>query len=570
MKFRHFIYAAASALIALAGCTEEDFGPAQVTLDGPASIELAQGGEEVTVSLTSTISWKLQGYEDEVKAWLTISPEEGNPSKGVQTIKIKALPNNDIDRVANIVFYGDIMNKAPLTISQKGAKGDGENVTVKEFIEKADASREYRLTGTVSGFSSKYCSFDLTDATGTIYVYSVTEESKSEYVNVIKNGGTVTIKGTYEFYASKQQHEVVNATIESFVPGETPDYNSAVAKTVAEFLAAKDTETYYKLTGVVENFDSQYNSFYLKDNTASVYVYSVANASDWSDKLKNGATIELVGKYFYYEHATDSSKNMEEIKDAYLLSVVPGETPDYNNAAAKTVADFIKAADTQTYYKLTGQITNYNKTQCRFDLTDETGSIYVYSVANMDDWSEKMSAGGKVVLAGKYTFYENPEDATKNKPEVIDAYIISFEAGELPPISVSHPLTSNVTWTLGNKSYDEKVIINGQEYAALKLGTSNVIGEATLTIPAAAKKLSFYAVAWNNKTAQIEIVSGDKVIKTITPVSNSGANNNSPYTFETLSDATDYYTVEISDVTSLTVRTVASKTRAILFGVNAE
>ena len=92
-----------------------------------------------------------------------------------------------------------------------------------EFIAAADNNNYYELTGTVSGFNPTYCSFDLTDETGKIYVYSVLPESKSEWVNTIKDGGTVTILGKYLFYESKSQHEVVDAYIVSFTPGEGGD-----------------------------------------------------------------------------------------------------------------------------------------------------------------------------------------------------------------------------------------------------------------------------------------------------------------------------------------------------------
>ena len=36
----------------------------------------------------------------------------------------------------------------------------------------------FKLTGTVSKFNAQYCSFDLTDASGTIYVYSVTNKDE--------------------------------------------------------------------------------------------------------------------------------------------------------------------------------------------------------------------------------------------------------------------------------------------------------------------------------------------------------------------------------------------------------
>lgn len=91
--------------------------------------------------------------------------------------------------------------------------------TVQEFIAAADDSNYYELTGTVSGFNKTYCSFDLTDATGKIYVYSVLASSKTEWADKISNGGTVTIYGKYYWYDKNSQHEVKDAYIVSFTGG---------------------------------------------------------------------------------------------------------------------------------------------------------------------------------------------------------------------------------------------------------------------------------------------------------------------------------------------------------------
>lgn len=106
------------------------------------------------------------------------------------------------------------------------------------------------------------------------------------------------------------------------------------------------------------------------------------------------------------------------------------ETPDYTNAEAKTVAEFIKAANKTTYYKLTGTVSNFYSKYCSFDLEDATGSIYVFSVNNKSDWSSKISNGGTVTLAGLYDYFEK-------KHQVINAYILSYEEGTVETTKVT-------------------------------------------------------------------------------------------------------------------------------------
>ena len=142
--------------------------------------------------------------------------------------------------------------------------------------------------------------------------------------------------------------------------------------------------------------------------------------------IKVGDEVIVCGKLMNYRGNTPETVS----GSAYLYSLNGetagggGSSSDYENATAKTVAEFISAADENTYYKLTGTVSKFNSKYCSLDLTDATGTIYVYSVANKDDWSSKISDGGTVTLAGKYLYYQ-----AKQQHEVVDAYILSFEGG---------------------------------------------------------------------------------------------------------------------------------------------
>ncbi|MBO4264018.1 MAG: BACON domain-containing protein [Bacteroidales bacterium] len=104
---------------------------------------------------------------------------------------------------------------------------------------------------------------------------------------------------------------------------------------------------------------------------------------------------------------------------------------DYAHAPAATIAAFIAAARTDAYYKLTGTVSSLNTDTFEMTLTDETGSIYVYSVVNMAEWTGKVYDNGTITLSGKYHYY-----AGKRIDEVVDAYILSF----VPAGSAKAPL----------------------------------------------------------------------------------------------------------------------------------
>ena len=359
--------------------------------------------------------------------------------------------------------------------------------TVEEFIAAADNSNYYELTGTVSGFNPTYCSFDLTDATGKIYVYSVLDASKSEWTSKISNGGTITIYGKYLYYEQKSQHEVVDAYIVSFKAdgsgseggNESEKPASLTKATVAEFLAAAEDDTWYELTGeIISIAKEDYGNFTIKDATGEVYIYGMTNG--WvghNDKsfskigLKVGDTVTLGTLRGSYQGTPQGGGNPVP---AYYISHVPGE-------------------------------------------------------------------GGE----------------TPTPP--------SGEAGEYEP--------QGVTWTLGEKAYDntsgnnaQTGTVNGVSVAnMLKLGTGSLTGDAVLHVAAGTKKLGFYCVAWKGKTASVKFSVDGNEVTTITPAANAGATGNPPYTSITVTDS-DYYEVALPEgATDIKVETLDSANGRVIF-----
>ena len=111
-----------------------DLGPEKVVIDSEATHEFPVEGGEYTIQLTATVDWSVQGYDEDVKSWLSVEPASGKASADPQTVTIKALANEGADRKADLVFYGNIMCKAPLTITQKG-----------ELVEDGTAEHPYSV-----------------------------------------------------------------------------------------------------------------------------------------------------------------------------------------------------------------------------------------------------------------------------------------------------------------------------------------------------------------------------------------------------------------------------------------
>ena len=342
--------------------------------------------------------------------------------------------------------------------------------------------------------------------------------------------------------------------------------------TIAEFLAKAEGETYYKLTGTVTSIENDsWGNLTIEDESGNVYVYGVAKdkASVGSGPSFSGLGVE-VGDILTIAGKRASFQGDPQVGDAYYISHEKGQgggdTPDPGEIEEVTVEEFLAKAEGETYYKLTGTVTNIsNSSYGNLTIEDATGSVYVYGVAkdkaSVGSGPSFSGLGVKVgdilTIAGKRTSYNG-------SPQVGDAYYISHEAGETPENTLG-----DVVVVLGEKSYYEEATINGENYPVLKLGTSKLNGAASFTIPAGTTKMTLYCVAWNGKAGKLKL-SGNCTItpSEISPASNSGANNNSPYTM-TVSDS-DRYEFTVSGASSETVINLESEGRVILWDVQLD
>ena len=407
--------------------------------------------------------------------------------------------------------YETVTNKAFLYSLNGETKGYTQAEitasTVEDFIARADEGTYYRLTGTVSAFKTgtnsagkDWMQFDLTDDTGTILVYGFNDGEFEKWAGVVKDRGTVTLTGTYQYYEKNKQHEVMNVTIESFEEASAPP--EITASTVADFIAKADKNTYYRLTGVVSAFKTGTNSsgknwmqFNLADDTGTILVYGFQDGEydKWATTVKDGGTITLTGTYEYYE-----KNKQHEVMNASIESFEAGSEPA--EITASTVADFIAKADKNTYYRLTGTVSEFKtgtnssgKNWMQFNLADDTGSILVYGFKDgeYDKWAATVKDGGTVTLTGTYEYYE------KNKQhEVMNATIESFKEGEPGPEppgpsgygsgTLADPYTpagaiaavANLTWT-SNTDYQktEKVYVKGKISKIANKGTYGESGD---------------------------------------------------------------------------------------------
>lgn len=118
---------------------------------------------------------------------------------------------------------------------------------------------------------------------------------------------------------------------------------------------------------------------------------------------------------------------------------------------------------------------------------------------------------------------------------------------------------------------------NGKDASGFKIGTGSKVGSFTSGAVGVTgtKKLGFYAVAWKGKNGAaltLKVNGGGSASQTsFTLTANDGATGNPPFVNLTPSDDTDYYIVELTDLTAASTitfeTTTASNGRAVVFGV---
>ena len=339
-----------------------------------------------------------------------------------------------------------------------------------------------------------------------------------------------------------------------------------IEATAAEINAAADGDTQYRITGYVSKVaNTQYGNLYIRDHSGEVYVYGTNDFA--STGIEEGDIITVVGP--------KTSHNGPQMKNVTLENRI--DVKDIDLASFKALAD-----DSETWYRISGTVAESTEPNTKLDLetygnlalTDGTNEIYVYGVVPGWGGASKLFGTLGVKLGDNLTIVCHKASFTKDEYTLHQASKAFYVSHETPadPEAPLGTYASNVKYTLGANAYDDGVAtVNGTEnVATIKLGSSKNIGTATVTLPKGTTSVSFYAVAWNGKTATLQFSIGDTVIGTQAIVGNAGATGSAPYTL-TVAD-TDKYSLTMAALeadTEVTVTTVEA-VRVILFGIQAK
>ena len=291
----------------------------------PAEALSLEGG--VATALLTVKDGDVEVVIPEDATWLTA----GEPTTlgGMVSVELTAAPNEGGARKTTVTFKVNVNDKDYVAMADINQLGAIKAVTVEEFLAEAEGTALYELTGIVKNIANTtYGNFDLVDATGSVYVYGLTNNgaigsNDKKFAELgINEGDVVTIVGTRAAYKGSPQVGGTAYLVEHVV--------AASVSTVADFLAQPvAADKWFKLTGKVSNITGpEYGNFDLVDETGSVYVYGLTTSKvAKNDKsfpqlgLKEGDIVTLVGTRADYKGTSQVGG------PAYYISHEEGANP---------------------------------------------------------------------------------------------------------------------------------------------------------------------------------------------------------------------------------------------------
>ena len=611
MKLRNLFLGVCSAVAVFAACEQkEDLGSPSISLSEEELTFEADASEQV-ITLEATRDWRVECDED----WVVVSPEEGEASAKPQTISVTVLKNEGYDRTVDLKFTIGVKSKY-LTVNQAGPLGSADALI--PYLNNFDIEKAQNNSGWPY-LDSNTNLWDNKQGTGV----STVEYEYGGKMSVRTSGKASNDGSGYSHYAGSGSNKIFFGAATSILKinkitlnGTATDYqltfggqkylqdgDSNFSWSEFKVYVSNDTQKWVELNAAFPegaDINGDWNlataNFTIPAGTTQLSIAFVATASSaYSIDDVKLAVAAQAGQVIDFATGVEISGTTTGSGSGSgdSGSGDSGSTAEKPATLVKaTIAEFLAAAEDDTWYELTGEIISIEKaTYGNFTIKDATGEIYIYGMTNgwVGSNNQSFSQIGlkvtdTVTLGTKRTSYNGTPQGGGNP---VPAYYISHVPGEgtgeepEPPVSgeAGEFDPQGITWTLGQKAFDntsgsnaQKGTVNGVEVTnMLKLGTSSLVGDATLHVPAGTKKIGFYAIAWSGKNStEVKFSIGGTTLTTVTPAANSGATGNPPYTITVT--ASDYYEVEMPSTAAADVKvetTNASQGRVIFIGLKA-
>ena len=519
------------------------------------------------VDITCNVDWKATVDAD----WVTVAPAAGSKN-GVLTVAVSA---NDTGAVRTAIVrvsaihpqYNEAWDNKKITVQQSA----DENVTVTEELIYGDDFDGKEATKTYGSSSSSWP-----------YIDQFPEFANAEgdaAANVTYTGSKVSVRSnqpsnqsTYSNYAGSGVNNIFFGdggyfVVNNIAPLSADEKNYKITFGVQKY-AGSDGDSSFNYTDFLLYISKDGEKWAPVEYAIADLVESKYNVAT-ADFTLAAATDKL---YIKFVAKVASVLRIDDLKfftgnggktiDLDNIQTVEPELPEMVEA---TAAEFLAAAEDSTVYKLTGEITRVvNTSYGNFDITDATGTVYVYGLLTPDGEPQKQFAAAGLKQGDTITVY-GTRTSYNGSPQMKNATYISHVAGEggngggndtpNTPATGEYESDSAFVCTTDdstNAAYSlGATTINGEAVTGFKLGKSKQAGKFTsgaLSVEGA-KYLNFYAQGWKGGDVTLYFRVDGGATQSQKLASHDGVTGNPPYAALAFAE-TDHYSFLLEGLTA--------------------
>ena len=450
MKLRNLFLGACSLVLAFTACDElmqlgGGSGNPDLSLDKKEMNFEVAGGDQ-TLTLSSTRAWKVETDAD----WVTVDPASGDAGED-QTVTVSVLENTGLDRSVDLKFTIGMISRY-LTVSQAGPSGSADALIAyaNDFdIDKAQNNSGWPyLDSNTNLWDNKIG----TGASTVTYEYggkmsvrtsgklSNNNEGFSHYsgsgMNKVFFGAATSIFKINNITLGSGNNYTLSYGGQKYLQGADCNYSFEEMKVYV----SNDAQKWVPVTMAFPadaDIDGDWNlaigNFTLPEGTSTLSIAFVCTASS---------------AYSIDDVLLQVSDKAGQAVDFSTGVAIDGTTPGSGggntggDTAGKpatlqkvTIAEFLAAAEDDTWYELTGEIINIAKEDYgNFTIKDATDEVYIYGMtskwvgSNDKSFSQiGLKVGDTVTLGTKRGSYNGTPQGGGNP---VPAYYISHVAGE--------------------------------------------------------------------------------------------------------------------------------------------
>ena len=276
----------------------------------------------------------------------------------------------------------------------------------------------------------------------------------------------------------------------------------------------------------------------VKDNVVTLTWDAVEGAKAYSVQVNDGEVETVEDKTYTFTgeygvtytvtiKALPENEETHKASEAVVTVEIPAQTtPEPEQPTYTSVADFLAApVDDTTYYYLKGTITRVANTNYgNFDLTDETGTIYVYGLYSEDGATSKYWAQSGAKLGDDIVIYALRSEY-KGQDQAGDARFI-----ELLPGTLAFWTFSKDAVVFGSAAAEQEITVEAYnlkgdiEYASDNSHFTATYADGVLTIAAAENATT------DNISGNITVTAGD--LKKVITVTQTGVSEGTEVSVE--------------------------------------